>query len=84
MTDAFADAVESKVETSAEVNGWRHGPAHICEQAIEETVDIAAWLRGLDEFEKPAGAEDLIATVTGDAALLFEAVGRLKGMYGET
>ena len=81
MTGRFADAVEAKVESSAGVNGWRHGPTHICGQAIEETVDVAAWLRGLDEFEKPAGAEDLIAMITGDAALLFEAIERLKATY---
>lgn len=88
MTERFAEAVERKVEqvtvdiaTGRAVDGWAKGPLFICDQAGDEPIDVAGWLRGLDEFPKPPGAEDLIATIVGDAALLYDAIDRLRQMY---
>lgn len=77
----YAAEVDRRVEANQGNGGWDNGPESICDEAIEETVDTAAWLRGLDGYPKPAGADDLIATIALDAALLFEAVHRLRDLY---
>lgn len=88
MTGAYADAVERKVEAAAErirrgeqVNGWDRGPEFICEQAAQEPVDVAGWLRGLEQHEMPPRAEELIDVIVGDAALLFDAIRELGRLY---
>lgn len=88
MTPEFAHLVEVKIETIAaqidaglHEDGWAKGPDYICEQAADEPVDVPGWLRGLDLYPKPDGAEELIALIASDAGTLFEAIGRLRGMY---
>lgn len=78
----FELEVDEKVARSEGVGGWQHGPVFICDQANEETVDIPAWLRGLDEFPKPAGAQERIARIHRKAAELFDEIEELKGLYG--
>jgi hypothetical protein len=77
----FWQAVKDKVARSAGVGGWRHGPVFICEQAQDEQIDTPAWLRGLNEFPKPPGADALIADIGDDAEALFKKIEKLRGLY---
>ena len=77
----FDREVELKVARSAGVGGWAKGPVFIIEQAQDEQIDTPAWLTGLDQYEKPPGAADLIAEIGEDAAGIFEKIERLRCMY---
>lgn len=77
----FWGQVEEKVARSADVGGWQHGPIYIIEQAQDEQIDTPAWLTGLDLYEKPPGAEELIGEIGDDAARLFVKIERLRKMY---
>lgn len=79
--ERFDREVEAKVARSSGVDGWRHGPVFICEQAADEQIDTPAWLRGLDLFDKPPGAERLIAEIHADSAGVFEKIERLWRLY---
>jgi hypothetical protein len=46
----YEQLVELKVEASVEVGGWQRGEVSICREARDESLDIAAWLRGLDGY----------------------------------
>lgn len=88
MTGAYADAVEAKIEQAAErirrgeqVDGWSLGPERICREAADEVVDLAGWLRGLEQHEMPPRAAELIDVIVGDAALLFDAIKELGRLY---
>jgi len=81
VNELFWDEVDSKIAASSGVDGWRHGPVFICEQAIDECIDVPAWLTGLDGFDKPAGADSLVAEIGEDAEALFVKIERLKGLY---
>ena len=77
----FRALVDAKVARSTGVDGWKHGPVFITEQAQDEQVDTPAWLTGLTLFPFPEGAEELVAEIGLDAAKLFAKIARLKGMY---
>lgn len=77
----FRAAVEAKVARSADVGGWAKGPLFILAEAQDEAIDLPSWLRGLDEFEKPEGAEALIGEIGMDAAAIFRKVELLKELY---
>lgn len=77
----FEAEVEKKVSRSVDVDGWKHGPFFIIDQANEETVDIPAWLRGLDRHPKPPGVDELVAEIGEEAADLFDKIRKLRRMY---
>lgn len=79
--EEFWAAVAAKIAASEGVNGWRHGPQFITDQANDETIDIPAWLTGLDLYPLPPGAKELRAEIGEDAAELFRKIEKLKGMY---
>lgn len=77
----FDAEVEAKVARSEGVGGWAKGPGFILDEAQDEAIDLPSWLRGLDEFPKPAGADELIGEIGMDAAAIFRKLERLKGLY---
>lgn len=81
VNERFWDEVDSKVAASSGVDGWRHGPVFIVEQANDECIDIPSWLTGLEGFDKPVGADRLIAEIGEDAEVLFGKIERLKALY---
>lgn len=85
----YTDAVDAKVAEAADrikagrqVDGWALGPARICQEAADEAVDIAGWLRGLEQHELPPRAAELVDVITGDAALIWDAIQELGRLYG--
>ena len=78
---AFRAEVEAKVNRSTGVGGWSKGPAFILDEAQDEAIDLPAWLRGLDLFDMPDGAADLIGEIGLDAAAIYRKLERLKGLY---
>lgn len=88
MNPRYIDAVEVKVAEAAErieagrqVDGWALGPARICAEAADECLDIAGWLRGLEQHEMPPRAAELVDVICGDAALLWDAIQELGRLY---
>lgn len=88
MTVRYTDAVDRKVTEAAEriargeqVDGWALGPERICGEAADELVDLSGWLRGLGQHELPPRAAELIDSITGDAALLWDCVQELRRLY---
>lgn len=88
MTSQYAAAVEGKLDRAAkrikqgqQVDGWGCGPTRICQEAADECVDVAGWLRGLEQHEMPPRAAELIDVIVGDAALLWDAIRELGRLY---
>lgn len=89
MDSEFTRQVEVKIESiAAEIaagrheDGWALGPDRIVAEMADEPVDVCGWDRGLDLYPEPPGAGELRATIRQDARLLWEAIGRLRAMYG--
>lgn len=88
MTGAYADAVEAKVEQAAErirrgeqVDGWALGPERICQEMADEMVDCSGWARGLEQYDLPPRAAEIIDLITGDCALIWDQIMELKRIY---
>lgn len=88
MRGEFAEAVEAKVEnvgaqvaTGDHADGWTKTPADICAEMADECVDVAGWGRGLDQHPMTAKQQGLLDVIVSDAALLHEAIGRLRETY---
>lgn len=80
MPDYSAE-VDRQVARNEGKGGWAKGPESICSETLEETVDIAAWLRGLDRYPMTWAQRLKIDAIVNDAALLFEEIDRLKNTY---
>ena len=90
MTDAFADAVERKIERIGQMvargdhaDGRLKTPAEIIEEMADEQVDTVGWSRLLDGYPMTAEQQGMIDTIVSDASLLWDAIERLKATYGE-
>lgn len=86
----YWEAVEAKVEAVSRLvaagdhaDGWTKPPAEICAEMADEATDISGWSRGLDQHPSTPEQILMIDTIIGDAALLWEAIERLRETYGE-
>jgi hypothetical protein len=78
---AYADEVDTQVARNEGRGGWDRGPQAIIAEAAEEAVDIAAWLRGLDQYPMTAGQLARVERIVGDAKLLWEELSDLSRSY---
>jgi hypothetical protein len=78
---SYADEVDAQVARNEGRGGWDKGPAAIVAEAAEEAVDIAAWLRGLDEYPMTAGQLDRVERIVNDSRLIWEELRELARAY---
>jgi len=77
----FASEVDRRVAENTGNGGWDNGPVSICDEVAEELVDVAGWLRGLEQYEMTPEQRHRIDTIVADASLIWDAVAELKATY---
>ena len=78
----YGSEVDRRVEANTGNGGWSKGPEAICDETAEELVDVAGWLRGLEQYEMTPEQRHRIDTIVADASLIWDAVAELKVTYG--
>jgi hypothetical protein len=79
----YSDEVDAQVARNEGSGGWERGPLAICQEAAEEAIDIAAWLRGLDGYPMTGAQLDRIERVVGDSRLIWEELRELAQTFRE-
>lgn len=73
--------VEAKVERSADVGGWKHGPVFVTSEMADEAIDIAGWARGLDRASLSPAQLKMLNGILQDAEDLYGAIMRLQQTF---
>lgn len=77
----YSSEVDRRVEANQGNGGWDNGPESICDEVAEELVDVAGWLRGLEDYPMTPEQRHRIDTIVADSSLIWEAVAELKATY---